>query len=483
VSQVLVAGVDCSTQATKVVVVDADTGAVVAQGRSAHEVTGGGGARETHPDVWWSALGAALAQTGRAGDIRALSIGGQQHGLVALGADGRPVRPAVLWNDTRSAPDAAALVDDLGGPQAWAEQIGTVPVASLTVTSWAWLRRTEPDVAARVTAVRLPHDDVSSRLVGRSVTDRGDASGTGWWSTATEGYATDVLGLERVQLDAAVLPTVLGPDEAAGTVRPDAAGELGLGSDVLVGPGTGDNMAAALGLGLVPGQAAMSLGTSGTLYATTPQRTADASGVVAGFADATGDFLPLAATLNATLAADRVAEWLGIDREDVEPAGEVVVMPFLDGERTPDLPHAAGSVVGLRHGTTRGQILQATYDGVVVSLLDALDRIDHLAGGLTDAPLLLLGGGARGSVWRETVRRLSGRPLAVPSVDEAVARGAAAQAAAVLAGTHPREVVASWNDGPAAPAIETLEAVARDEETLERHRRVRDLAEDLNRDG
>src|SRR4051812_16673108 len=238
----LVAGVDSSTQATKVVVVDADSGRVVAEGRAAHEVRGTGGARESDPRGWWDALRQALAATGRAGEVQAIAIAGQQHGLVTLDAAGEPVRPAVLWNDTRSAPDAEALWEALGGPQVWAERVGSVPVPSFTVTRWAWLRRVEPQSAAATRSIRLPHDYLTERLSGRAVTDRGDASGTGWWSTAEERYDEHVLGLDAIQLDAAALPEVLGPLTAPGEVRADVAAELGLPSGCLVGPGTGDNM-------------------------------------------------------------------------------------------------------------------------------------------------------------------------------------------------------------------------------------------------
>ena len=206
---------DCSTQATKVLIVDPQDGRVVAAGRAHHEVTGNGGARETDPTVWWEALRAALAETGRAGEVGAISVAGQQHGLVVNGADGAPLRPAVLWNDTRSAPDAAGLRDWLGA-EAWAERVGVVPVPSFTVTRWAWLRRTEPEVAAATRAVRLPHDWLTERLCGRAATDRGDASGTGWWSTRDEDYVAEVL--EHVELDGSLLPDVLGPAEPAGEV-------------------------------------------------------------------------------------------------------------------------------------------------------------------------------------------------------------------------------------------------------------------------
>ncbi len=414
----LVAGVDCSTQATKVVIADPESGEVVAMGRAPHEVTGAGGRHETDPHVWWSALAAALAATGRARDVRAIAVAGQQHGLVTLDKDGDPLHPAILWNDTRSAAEAVQLTAALGGPLAWAERVGVVPVASFTVTKWAWLQRHRPDVAAAATALMLPHDYLTYRLTGAHVTDRGDVSGTGWWSTATEGYLDDVLDLPDVRLDPARLPTVLGPDQPAGEVTSEAAAALGLAPGALVGPGTGDNMGAALGLGLEPGTPALSLGTSGTVFMVAPERVVDASGVVAGFADATGRYLPLACTLNCTLAIDRLAALMHVERDAVEPGGEVVMLPYLDGERTPDLPHATGTVVGLRHDTTSGQLLQAAYDGAVASLLDALDLVSQQAGGLADsAPIVLVGGGARGRAWQDTVRRLSGRPVVVPYAD------------------------------------------------------------------
>jgi xylulokinase len=459
-----VAGVDCSTQATKVLVVAPDDGRIVASGRAPHEVTGSGGARETDPAVWWEALRAALAETGQAGAVGAISVAGQQHGLVVTDGDGRPLRPAVLWNDTRSAREAAELREALGA-EAWAERVGLVPVPSFTVTRWAWLRRVEPQVAAATRSIRLPHDWLTERLCGRGATDRGDASGTGWWSTRDERYADEVLALPAVELDAAVLPAVLGPREPAGEVSAAAAEALGLPAGALVGPGTGDNMGAAVGLGLRPGEPVISLGTSGTAYAAMSERAVDPSGLIAGFADATGGFLPLAATLNCTLAVDRVAEWLGLDRETAAAAsGAVVVLPYLDGERTPNLPRASGTVAGLRHDTTSGEILLAAYEGAVASLVEALELLGSVGSGLDpSAPVVLIGGGARGPVWQRTVARLAGRTVQVPDADELVALGAAAQAAACLTGEAPEEVARRWDtrrgktiEPPGEPDTETL---------------------------
>ncbi|MET8679507.1 xylulokinase [Streptomyces sp. NPDC004647] len=455
----LVVGVDSSTQSTKALVVDAATGGVVARGQAPHQVSDGPG-RESDPEAWWGALCEALRQCGAAArGAAAISVGGQQHGLVTLDGAGRPVRPALLWNDVRSAPQRDRLVTELGGPQAWADRIGSVPAPAFTVTKWAWLRENEPEAARAVAAVRLPHDYLTERLTGRGTTDRGDVSGTGWWSTGTEAYDEQVLGLAG--LSPGLLPEVLRPGAAAGAVR-DLA-ELPLAPGTLVAPGTGDNMAAALGLGLRPGQPVLSLGTSGTVYAVSEHRPADPTGTVAGFADARGDWLPLACTLNCTLAVDRMAALLGREREAVESGGTAVCLPFLDGERTPDLPYASGLLHGLRHDTTAGQVLQAAYDGAVFALLAALDRVldEHAS---ADAPILLIGGGARGVAWRETVRRLSGRAVVVPEASELVALGAAAQAAGLVSGEDPAVVARRWGTDRG----ETFAPVERDEETVAR---------------
>ncbi|MGY1524449.1 xylulokinase [Streptomyces sp. MN3] len=455
----LVVGVDTSTQSTKALVVDVATGRVVASGQAPHTVTSGAG-RESDPRQWWDALTEALRQCGEAAhEAAAVSIGGQQHGLVTLDEHGEPVRPALLWNDVRSAPQASRLVEELGGAKAWADRTGSLPTASFTVTKWAWLAEHEPDAVRATKAVRLPHDYLTERLTGQGTTDRGDASGTGWWASATEAYDEETLA--HVGLDPALLPRVVRSGEVAGTVRDGH--DLPFSKGTLVACGTGDNAAAALGLGVRPGTPVMSLGTSGTVYAVSEHRPADPTGTVAGFADARGDWLPLACTLNCTLAVDRVATLLGLDREAVEPGRGVTLLPFLDGERTPNLPHSSGLLHGLRHDTTGGQLLQAAYDGAVYSLLAALDLVlDEDADPST--PLLLIGGGARGNAWQRTVRRLSGRPVQVPEAKELVALGAAAQAAGLLTGEDPAAVARRWGtaEGP------VLDAVERDEETLSR---------------
>lgn len=471
----LVAGVDCSTQATKVVIVEAESGRVVSTARAGHVVTGSAGARETDPLVWWDALRAALAQSEMAGSVAAISVAAQQHGLVVLDEAGAPLRPAMLWNDTRAAQDAEALIESLGRER-WAEIVGVVPVASFTVSKWAWLRRKEPDIAARTRAIRLPHDYLTERLSGSGVTDRGDASGTGWWASATGGYHDEVLALPLVELDMSLLPSVLGPGQSAGGLTPAAAADLGLSPGIPVGPGTGDNAGAALGLGLKAGTPVVSLGTSGTAYAVSNTRATDPSGTVAGFADATGRFLPLGATLNCTLAVDRVAELLNIDREAVAPDTDVVVLPYFDGERTPNLPNATATISGLRHATEPGEILLAAYRGAAASLLEAVAALDSHGSGLDDdAALVLIGGGARGEAWRRVIGELSGRALQIPAATELVAMGAAAQAAAMVSSEAPETVAQSWN----TLAGETLAPVVRNEEAMRQILRVRELTAGL----
>ncbi|MGW4380358.1 xylulokinase [Kitasatospora sp. NPDC004531] len=451
----VVIGVDSSTQSTKALAVDADTGDVLGEGRAPHRVDSRHGGQESDPEQWWDALETAVAATGWADRARALAIGGQQHGLVTLDAAGRPVRPALLWNDVRSAPQAAELVREFGADW-WAAELGSVPGASFTAAKWAWLRANEPANADRTAAVRLPHDYLTERLTGNAVTDRGDASGTGWWTP--DGPHPAVLA--RIGLDPARLPAIAPAGTAAGRARP--GGPLRPGTPIATG--TGDNMAAALGLGLTAGTPVLSLGTSGTVYTVARTRPADPTGTVAGFADALDGWLPLACTLNCTLAVDRIAALLGRDREDVEPGGTATLLPYLDGERTPALPYAAGLLHGLRRDTTAGQLLQAAYDGAAYSLLAALDdvlAVDAPAPADPAQPLLLIGGGARGRAWQDTVRRLSGRPVQLPAARELVALGAAAQAAALLTGEPADAIARRWGtaDGPVLPALERDDAV------------------------
>lgn len=447
----LVTGVDSSTQATKIEVRDADTGALIAAGRSPHPATTPPRS-EQHPDAWWDAFGRAFAEAASAArDAEAIAVAGQQHGMVVLDSRGAVVRAAKLWNDTESAPDATWLVGRLGSEAAWARACGSVPVAAFTITKLSWLHRCEPEAWARLARVCLPHDWLTYRLCGEFVTDRGDASGTGYYSAARDEYALDLLAVVDGEADWAVrLPRVAAPGEAVGTTR---VGER----DAVVAPGTGDNMAAALGIGLEPGDVAVSIGTSGTVFAVSETPTADASGAVAGFADATGRFLPLVCTLNATKVTDAVAALLGVDTAGLDAlalaagagSGGVVLVPYFDGERTPNRPGATGSMFGLRSDVSREQVARAAIEGVVCGLLDGFDSL-AAAGVETSGRVVLVGGGARSVAYRRVLADLLGRPVVVPDAAEHAATGACVQAAAVLHGRRPEEVATAWNLGAGA---------------------------------
>jgi xylulokinase len=438
----LVAGVDSSTTATKVEVRDLDSGQVVGGGSSPHPPTRPPRS-EQPPEAWWAAFEAAWHQAGDP-DVAAVSVAGQQHGMVALDDSRRVIRPAKLWNDTQSAPEAASLIDRLpGGRAAWAEACGLVPVASFTITKLAWLRRHEPEAWERLAHVVLPHDWLTLELTGRLVTDRGDASGTGYWSAASGTYRHDLLALVDPERDwSSVVPTVLGPLEAAGEWN-----------GALVGPGTGDNMAGALGVGLRAGDVVVSIGTSGTVYGVSDRPTADASGIVAGFADATGRHLPLVCTLNATKVTDAAGRLLGVDHEGLDRlalagspgAGGLTLLPYLDGERTPDRPNATGVLAGLRSDVGPEQLARAAVEGVVCGLLDGLDALAAFAP--TGGQLIVVGGGARSHAYRRVLADLSGREVLVPLVGEQVATGACVQAAAVVTQSEPADVADAWKLG------------------------------------
>jgi xylulokinase len=420
----LVAGIDSSTQSCKVFVVDADSGAVVRQGSAPHP-----DGTEVDPHHWWDALGVA-AEAADLTDVRALSVGAQQHGMVALDAEGSVVRPALLWNDIRSAPQARRMVQRLGA-QAWAEAVGSVPLPAFTVTKLAWLAEHEPEHAAAVASVVLPHDWLTWRLldrVDRPTTDRSDASGTGYWS-ATDGYRMDLF--EQALGHAAELPRVLEPTEVAGHT---AAGAV-------VGPGAGDNAGAALGLGLLPGEVAVSLGTSGTIFTATDLATTDATGIVAGFSDATGQRLPLCCTLNAARVLTATARMLGTDLAGLDrlaaecspDADGLTLLPYLDGERTPDLPDSTGSLHGMRRANmTPANLARAAVLGMLCGLADALDVMRD--NGVQAERVVLIGGASKSQAVRAAAPDIFGVPAMVPAEGEYVALGAARQAAWVLSG-------------------------------------------------
>ena len=453
-SRRVVVGVDSSTQSVKVEARDLDSGDEIAIGTAKHPPTTPP-VSEQDPRAWWSALVDAVSQLGDVrADVAAISVAGQQHGCVLLDGSESPVRPAKLWNDTTSAPNAAALVERFGA-EAWAERVGVVPVASFTISKLAWLAEHEPESLERTERVMLPHDYLTWRMTGEHVTDRGDASGTGWYDPSGDRVVPEFLAAAVGSDDwVGRVPRVLGAHEVAGHLTEATAAELGLPSDIPVGPGSGDNMGAAMGLGLRPGDVAVSLGTSGVVFAVSDTATHDPSGAVAGFASATGSFLPLVCTLNATKVTDTVAGWLGTDAPGIaelamaaiDDPGSALLVPYFDGERTPNLPDATGTFHGLTTGTSREQIALAAHDGVLCCLLYGVDAL-RAVGATIDGRIFLVGGGARSVAYRQRCADLLASPIIVPDSDETVATGAAAQAAAILEGSSAGAVAARWGLG------------------------------------
>ena len=415
----IVAGIDSSTNRTRIVACDTDTGAVLRSG-------------ETDPQVWLHSLGDAAAG-GLLEGVRAIGVSAQQHGMIGLDAGGVLVRPAILWNDPRSGGAAAKLLDALGGPAAWTAAIGAVPSPTYTIAKLRWLAEFEPVNARRVAEVLLPHDWLVWQLLGhpkRRTTDRGDASGTGYWSPISGEYRQDLVELALGH--ELRLPDVLGPAEPAGHTP----------EGLLISAGTGDNMAAALGLGLRPGDAVVSLGSAGTIFAVHEKAVVDASGLVSSFADASGRHLPMVATLNAAQVLRSTAALLGTDLDGLSDlalhsspgAYGLVLLPYLDGERTPALPHAAGTLTGLRaEAMTPQHLARAAVEGMLCNTADALDVLR--AQGVEIKRVFLLGAAGRLPAVRHAAPMLFGVPVVVPPPGAHAARGAARQAAWALAGT------------------------------------------------
>ncbi len=450
----LVAGIDSSTQSCKVVIRDLATGAIVRTGRAPHP-----GGTEVHPDAWWTALQAAATEAGGLADVAAASIAGQQHGLVALDAAGRVIRPALLWNDTRSAQAAADLIAEVGGSEL-VRRTGSVPVASFTITKLRWLADAEPENAARIAAVALPHDWLSWRLRGfgpegesplgprldELFTDRSDASGTGYFDAASDRYDHDLLtlALRRTENAGVLLPDVLSEHGSRRVAAGSPAFSGGLPDAAVVAAGAGDNAAAALGLGARTGDLVVSIGTSGTVFAVTAHPVRDETGTIAGFADAAGGFLPIVVTLNAARVLDAIAGVLDVDHDglarlalEAEPGSAgLVLTPYFEGERTPNLPDATARLTGMTlASTTRPALARAAIEGMLCGLADGVDAIRNA--GVSANRILLVGGAAQNPAVQLVASQVFDLPVAVPTPGEYVASGAAVQSAWALTGERP----------------------------------------------
>ncbi|MFO1050177.1 MAG: xylulokinase [Geminicoccaceae bacterium] len=471
-SRDLVAGIDSSTQSCTVVLRRIEDGGVVAQARTLHPITTPPRSEQA-PEAWWQALLAAFGElSAHLSRIAAVSVGAQGHGLVLLDGDGSALRDAKLWNDTESASDAARLRDRLP-PAEWARRTGSVPAPALTISKLAWTERTQPGLVSQARHVMLPSDYLIFRLTGRAITERGISSGTGYFDPFRNVWDLELAGLAVPNVDwGHVLPEIIGSSDVAGTV----AGQRGLEGleGAVVGAGSGDNMTAALGMGIQPGDVVISFGTSGTIYGVTQTAIKDATGAINGYADATGAFLPMVTTMNSAKVTDAFRRLLRTDVEEfdrlaltTEPGARgVVLVPYLDGERTPNLPDATGTLTGFRSDVTPGQVARAAVEGVICGLLEGGD---HLAShGLQNhGRLIVTGGASRSRAYRQILADLAGKPVCTCDLPEAAGAGAAAQAAAALLGRSTASLAEEWR-----PAYEIV--AEPDENAVGRAAQVRD---------
>jgi len=469
-NQKLIAGVDSSTQSCKVVIRDAVTGQLVREGRATHP-----DGTEVNPAHWITALDTAIAAAGGLADVEAISIGGQQHGMVALDSEGKVIRDALLWNDTRSADAAKALNSEMGGDAEIANQVGSVLVASFTATKLRWLADVEKDNSAKVAGVALPHDWLSWQLqhakgealdFSKLFSDRSEASGTGYFDPTTSQYRRDILARALRTEREINLPKIISPSQFGGTTP----------TGIPIAPGAGDNAAAALGIQAQAGDVVVSLGTSGTAFAVSETATHDASGQVAGFADATGRFLPLVCTLNAARILDAATRILGKTHDEVGAlalsakagANGLSLLPYFEGERTPNRPTATGVFGGMNlNNSNAADIARAMVEGMLCGLVDAVDALEKL--GVNVKRIILIGGAAKNPAVSQIAAALFGREVLVPPAGEYVANGAARQAAWALLGGDSAPI---WDLGK----IEKVSATATPE-VVERYRTLRDRTE------
>ena len=450
----LVAGVDTSTQSVKLVIRELETGNLIREGRATHP-----DGTECDPRKWESAFNEAVKVAGGIEDVSAIGVGGQQHGAVTLDQAGNPIRPALLWNDTKSAKSATELNQEFGGDQAIADAVGSKLVASFTVTKLRWIADNEPQNAEKIAAVCLPHDYLSWKLGGSNsladlFTDRSDASGTGYFDSVKNEYRTDLLIKALRGNGNVILPKVLAPQATGGTTK----------SGAIISAGAGDNAGAALGAMAKPGDVIVSLGTSGTAFAISDTPTHDPSGEVAGFADCTGRFLPLVCTLNAARILDAAAKLLNVNHDELgklalaaKPgANGLSLLPYFEGERTPNRPNARGTLTGLSlSNSNREDIARAFIEGMLCGLADAVYSLEKLGVGINR--VLLIGGAAKNPAVGPIASSIFGREVLLPPAGEYVANGAARQAAWAFTGTLPEWKLSGLTNVTQTPTPEVFQ--------------------------
>jgi len=434
-------GIDSGTQSVKAVVLDLESGRVVAEARAPHRLIDGlpAGHMEQHPRDWVAALETVIADVaGRIerSRVRGIGVSGQQHGFVPLDAKGEVIRPAKLWCDTSTAPECAILTRKLGGPKAVLRKTGMPFLPGYTAPKILWMKRHEPANFRRLRHVLLPHDYLNFYLTGNYFMEHGDASGTALMDVRRRIWSAEAAGaVDRNLID--WLPPLSASHEAAGTLSGPIARLHGFPAGVVVSAGGGDNMMGAIGTGnVVPGIITASFGTSGTIYAHASKPVVDPGGEIAGGCSSTGGWLPLLCTMNVTTVTERIRALFDFDHAALDMAvaatpagaGGVVVLPYLAGERTPNVPDGSGVILGLdQDNITSGHLARAAMEGVTLGMNYGLRRLAEL--GVKAREIRVTGGGARSPAWRQIMADVFGVPVVAMVEDEGAALGAALQAA------------------------------------------------------
>lgn len=455
----LVAGIDSSTQSVKVVIKDAHTGHLIREGKAAHP-----DGSSVHPSHWIKALDKAIESAGGLADVSGISVAGQQHGFISLDQSGEVIREALLWNDLRSAQAATDLNREFGGESATAQAIGSILVASFTVTKLRWMVDSEPENAKKLAAIALPHDWISWQLQGgkdfdKLFTDRSDASGTGYFAADTNMYRRDLLAIALRDKREIYLPKVAKFDQFAGVTK----------GGIPIAAGAGDNAAAGFGLGAKSGDLIISLGTSGTAFFVSDTPSKDQSGEVAGFADLTGRYLPLVCTLNAARVLDTLSKLLGKSHDEIgrlalaaKPGCDgLTMLGYFEGERTPNRPDAKGLLAGITNSNlTAENIARAGIEAIICGLVDSISTLQ--VSGAQIERVMIIGGAAKNPGVGPIASAIMGRPVMTFPPRELVADGAARQAAWALLGELPDwsiPDVITTNEKPAPFVLEQHRAL------------------------
>ena len=437
----LVIGIDSGTQSTKALVVDAKSGKLLGEGSRAYGLISGlpAGAKEQHPADWIdateSSIRAALKQAkAAAGEVRAIGVSGQQHGFVPLDKKGEVIRPAKLWCDTSTADECEEIMAKLGGLKGSVKELGNAVLPGFTAGKILWLKKNEPKNFRRLAKVLLPHDYLNFWLTGNAVMEFGDASGTALLNVRTRKWSKKTLKAIDAGLEAK-LPKLISSDQPAGTLQAATARRLGLRTDVLVSAGGGDTMMGAIGTGNTrPGVVTASFGTSGTIYACAGKPVVDPKGEIAAFCDSTNRWLPLLCTMNVTVATELIRKdfkWTHAQYEAAArkaPAGSdgLLLLPYLEGERTPNVPDGTGVYFGVRAGTfTEKHFARATMEGVTLGMNYGLRRLEKL--GVKPTQIRATGGGANSKLWRQIMADIFNSQVVTLKVGEGAAYGAALQ--------------------------------------------------------